>query len=277
MLSRTSQKHGARTRRWDISLGVALLASWCVPANGDERVKLHAQPHIAKRVAAFPRLVGGANPAVTRRINKALTLADARIRKVVEPCKDEYLGWRRMVGRQSDQNSRDLADDVWNRRISVTMAGPRYLSFFASDEYFCGGAYPSESHVALVFDLATGALIDWGKLLPELAKTKGTDTAADGAILGTISSARLRELYKDGAKLDGDCADFDFDGHGANFIVWIDAKRPGLGVKPILPHSAQACGPPFTIPLNILKSTEVSADFLRAFDFPQKRRSSDAN
>jgi len=269
MSSWTSQKHGARIRLWDISLGVALLISWCGPANGDEPVRLQAQPPIAKSVAAFPRLVGGATPAVTKRINKALALADARIRKGVGSCKDDYLFSKQMEERRTDRKLRDFADDLWNRQISITMAGPRYLSFFASDEYFCGGPYPNEDYLALVFDLVTGALVDWGQLLPELAKEKRTGYSDATGTVGTISSPRLQELYQDEAKLDGSCADFDFGANGAAFIVWIDAKKPGLGVKPSLVHSERACGPSITIPLEILKSTEVSADFLQAFSLPQ--------
>ena len=89
----------------------------------------------------------------------------------------------------------------WSRKVSVTMQGPRYVSFVASDDYYCGGAYPDTSTVALVFDLNTGGSVDWTKLLPELAQRTGADTAGDGSTtLGTVSSDRLSDLYKDLAK-----------------------------------------------------------------------------
>ncbi|PWB79256.1 MAG: hypothetical protein C3F11_21355 [Methylocystaceae bacterium] len=188
-----------------------------------------------------------------KRINDVFDAADARIRKEAASCKG-----------------------FWDRRTSVTMAGPHYLSVLASDDFFCGGAYPDDSNLALVFDLVTGALVDWGKLLPGLAKKKQTTTAADGTTLGTISSPRLQELYIDGTKPSEDCTSaLDLD--QLDFIVWLNTKEPGLVVKPILAHVVRACGPAITIPLKILKSTEVSADFLRAFSLPRERRDAGAD
>lgn len=206
MSSWAPRDYGARKRRRENSLGVAALISWGGPANGFELVQFEPRPPIAKGVSAFLRLVAGAPPAVMKRINNVFDVAEARMREVAASCKGG-----------------------WDRKTSVTMAGPRYLRVLASDDFFCGGSYPDDSNLALVFDLVTGSLVDWGKLLPELAKTQRSTTGANGAALRMISSPRLQELYKDGAKPDEDCASaLDLDQR--DFIVWLNAKAPGLVV-----------------------------------------------
>jgi len=122
--------------------------------------------------------------------------------------------------------------------------------------------------VALVFDLNTGGLVDWTKLLPELAQRTGADTAGDGSTLGTVSSDRLSDLYTDLAKRGGgvpECVD-SLKETEMNFILWPDAKQDGLVVQPDLVHAIAACGPALPIPLQTLRSLGVDAEFVKAID-----------
>jgi hypothetical protein len=159
-----------KTRVFFCLVFLAALAGQARAANDSSAVQLKTLPPVTANVAAFPRLSAGAQPAIIERINKALTRGDGRVRKAATDCLRE---------------DRKHAD--WSRKVSVTMQGPRYVSFVASGEYFCGGAHPDSSTVALVFNLDTGMPADWAKLLPELAQHTGTDTAGDGSILGTVA------------------------------------------------------------------------------------------
>ena len=48
-----------------------------------------------------------------------------------------------------------------SRAVSVTMAGPRFLSIVIVDDAFCGGAHPETATLSLVYDLRTGRPVDW--------------------------------------------------------------------------------------------------------------------
>lgn len=124
--------------------------------NDSGAVQIRKLPPVISNVAAFPRLVAGAEPAIVERINKVLAPGDSRVRSAAKEC-------LRAGRKRSD----------WSRKVFVTMQGPRYVSLIASDDYFCGGAHPDTSTMALVFDLNTGGLVDWAKLLPELASARG--------------------------------------------------------------------------------------------------------
>lgn len=221
-------------------------------ANDSGSIQLRKLPPVTGNVAAFPRLVAGAEPAIVERINKMLARSDGLVRSATKDCL---------------RAGRKHAD--WSRKVSVTMQGPRYVSFVASDDYFCAGAYPDTSTVALVFDLNTGTLVDWAKLLPELAQGTGTDKAGDGSTLGTVSSEKFTDLYRNAAKHGGDdpeCVDALKETE-LNFILWPDAKQDGLAVQPVgLPHVIAACGSTRPIPLETLRSFGVNAEFLKAID-----------
>ncbi|MGA7657409.1 MAG: hypothetical protein WCA96_11590 [Methylocella sp.] len=241
----------AKTRVLLCLVFLAASASQVRAANDSGSIKLRKLPPVAINVAAFPRLVAGADPAIVKRINKLLARGDGRVRNAARDC-------LRMGRKRAD----------WSRKVSVTMQGPRYLSFVASDDYYCGGAYPDTSTVALVFDLNTGGLVDWAKLLPELAQRTGADTAGDGSTLGTVSSGRLSDLYRDLAKRGGgvpECVD-SLKETEMNFLLWPDTKQDGLVVQPDLAHVIAACGPALPIPLQTLRSLGVNAEFVKAID-----------
>lgn len=224
--------------------------------NDSGAIRLSKPKSVMRDVAAFPRIAAGAEPATIARINKALTQADGRVRKAARDC------------RQADRKHAH-----WTRKVSVPMQGPRYVSLIATDDYFCGGAHPNSSTVALVFDLDNGTLADWAELLPNLAQHTGTDTAGDGSTLGTIASQKLADLYadlyKDAAKHSGSdpaCADALKDME-LNFILWPDAKQDGLTIQPSgLPHAIAACGPAMTLPVKTLKTLDVNAGLLDAIE-----------
>jgi hypothetical protein len=216
-------------------------------------ITLVAQPPLGAGMAAFPRLTPGDGQAV-QRINKALTDADERLRSAARDCRSE-----------AQEAQADPKDTSWQRDVRVAMRGAGYLALVASDNWYCGGAYPDVSSFALAYDLRTGAPLNWERLLPKsLAGTATLDSAGDGTKLGVVASPALKALYVKLAKPDADCASAlqDID---LQFILWPDAERWGVAMEPSgLPHAIIACGPDVVIPMSMLHSLGVQAPLLEA-------------
>jgi hypothetical protein len=226
-------------------------------ASAGDLVGLVKTPALAKGLAAFPRLAGS-EPAI-QKINKGLEQGDRRAKKAAKDCRDQ---------------GKDRSD--WTRKVEVTMRGPDFVSYVASDDFFCGGANPDTDTLALVYDLATGIPVDWTKLLPASAEVSAaTATAGDGTVLGTVASPKLKELYlknlhitdvDDPHQCDDVLKDADL-----SFILWPDVKADGLVLAQMdLPHVAAACGPPATVPMAALRELGVDAGFLDAIEAGHK-------
>ena len=225
------------------------------PARAQQAVELAPRPPIAKDAAVFPRMKSGAPAEVISRVNKALDADEARLRESRKQCLVQAEG-------RGD----------WSRTVSVTMAGPDFLSLVARDQYFCGGAHPDGGALALVFDLRSGRPVDLVKLLPGLKLKGGLDTSADGAQVGTIASPELTALYRKAVEphLDGACRDA-LKGQDLVFIAWPDAKAGGLVVEPEnLPHVIAACGDDATLDAETLKAAQAAPEFLAALRAPLK-------
>lgn len=228
---------------------VGLLAASPVAAP----IRLQATRPVSRTIAAFPRIVSGPHDATAARINRALAQAD-------------------------QQPGCDGQKGTWNRSIAVTMRGPRYLSLLAQDDWYCGGAYPDTDSVPLVYDLQSGAPINWQAIIPpalfEKAGTSPGGTAADPI---EVSSDGLWKLYAKAATAalnDSDCAQVlaDPSGSGTGLMLWPDAADDGLAVQQAdFPHVIKACGPPITITSAELRKLGFAADFVSAIDEAHQR------
>ncbi len=234
---------------------IATLAlAFSLIATSASAVSLTQPPPLAKGLPALPRIAGPATPAAAR-INTALTKEDASWRAFIKECRDQ-------AGPNFDLE----------RSNQVAMAGPAYFALTIGYSYDCGGAHPDAGTIALVYDLATGAPVNWSRLLPKsLIDSVSTDSAGDGTTIGLIASKALQKLYARAALAHGDadfkanCADV-VNGDGLTFQVWPDAKAGGLMLVPDLPHVVLACGDPQVIPTQILKNLGVSAPLLAAIE-----------
>ena len=221
-------------------------------APADRPVRLKAPPPVAPGIAAFPRVVARPGDAAAARIDRALVQADQQ-----PGCGDQK--------------------GAWNRRIAVTMRGPRTLSLLAYDDWYCGGPYPDTDQVALVFDLATGAPIDWKKILPPALVTQAApDPGGTDADPVLVTSPALWGLYAKAAALldDKECAAVlkDPAGLGTRLMLWPDAEADGLIVQQAdFPHVVTACGPPITIALPELRKLGVAPAFIEAIDEAHRR------
>lgn len=206
-------------------------------------VRLKPLPPAAPGIAAFPRVVASPGDAAAARINRALAQADRR-----PGCGDQK--------------------GTWNRTVAVTMRGPRTLSLLASDDWYCGGAYPDTNQVALVFDLKTGAPIAWKKILPPaLVEQAAPDPGGTEADPVMVTSPALWAIYAKAAALGAgkECADVlkDPAGLGTSLMLWPDAGADGLAVQPAdFPHAVKACGPPVTLAVPELRKLGVTPAFI---------------
>ncbi len=235
------------TRMLRILCASLLLAA--APAASAMAAQLRPMPDVAPGVAAFPRLVAPPGDRAAARINAALTKADARAKIAAGGCTPDKAQGR----------------DGWTRSITVTMRGPRYLSLLASNEWDCG-AYPDTDQVALVYDLHTGAPVDWARLLARgMLAGSTTNTASDETTEGLVTSPVLAAAFRKAAAADAgrdkQCAEV-LSGKGQFgalvFQLWPDAQANGLALEfPTLPHVVAVCGAPEIIPAAELRKLGV--------------------
>lgn len=213
---------------------------------------------VMREVAAYPQIAVPADDA-QRRINAAVARLDARVRLAARDCVTESMA----------------RTGEWKRTVTVTMRGPRFVSYLVDDYVDCGGAHPDEGHSAIVYDLMTGAPVDWTQLLP--ATLTGKLDLVDGADqvkVVTLASLRLFAMYRAGyrhdsgdAAEDKDCRDA-ISGAGESgpppMLAWLDAKTGGLAVQFDLPHAAQACSEPVVIPVAVLRREGASSQLVTA-------------
>ncbi len=210
---------------------------------------------VSGQVPAFPRIASPAD-AAQRRINRALGRLDAKVRAAARAC---------------------FADSTnptsWQRHIDMTMRGPAFLSYRVTDDVDCGGAHPSNSHSAMVYDLKSGQPVDWTKLLParltgRMALTQGSDAVS----VVTLASPRLLALYNAGydRALDPEnkavCAGATtvFGANGIPMIAWLDARARGLALQFDFNHAMQACSAAVIIPAATLSREGGSPRLINA-------------
>ncbi|MGH1588974.1 hypothetical protein ACRBEV_12195 [Methylobacterium phyllosphaerae] len=235
---------GRAGRRRVAGWGVAFLVLTAPVSAADRAVAVTTQPDLAPGLAAMPQIEAPADDA-ERRLNTALKRLDGKVRTAAKQCKAE-----------------GGVHSSWERGVQVPMRGPRFLSLVINDNWFCGGAHPDTATMSIVYDLTTGAPVDWTTLLPPaLTGTIALADGADGTKMVTLASKMLHTLYLAGyrpksgdPKRDGDDADCrravteTNDGEPPAMMAWLDAGAGGLAVQFDLAHVVQACADPVVIP-----------------------------
>lgn len=246
-------------------------AVWCLlaptAAAADREVRLLPPGQVARDLMGFPRIADPVDDA-ERKINVALARLDETIRQAVEECRPGT------PGRATRQ-----------RMFSVPVSAPGFLSFHFVDYTHCGAAQPDYATAAIVYDLRSGAPVDWTKLLPPaLAGEVSSSETSEGTTVATLSSARLHRLYlkhyrprTGGAKPDA--ADEECrkavarmrDGRPPRMVAWFEGGA-GLAVHFDLPQATEACADDVTISIATLRSEGASADLLRALEAARPAR-----
>jgi hypothetical protein len=246
----------------------ALLANATVPANAADRIVQLRLRQVVPDIGALPRIVEPVDDA-ERQINAAVARLDAHVRKAAQTCKAE-----------------GGVNAFWDRGVRTPMRGPRFLSYVINDSMSCGGPHPNSGTTAIVYDLTTGAPVDWTTLLPPALSGKvALETQADGTKMVTFSSKRLHTLYlqayrrKTGKQAD-DVEDKEcrqavtetFSGEPPAMTVWPDAETGGLAVEFDLVHAVQACAETVVIPTSTLRREGVQAVLTDAIDAAHAKR-----
>jgi len=119
------------------------------------------------------------------------------------------------------------------------MRGPRFLSLFAAEDFYCGGVHPDHNDEALVFDLDSGNEVNWLDMGPRSARTLGG--AEPAAAEGRLNLSAVPALVPMLRLLDDDGCKSIFRDPPA-LMFWPDAKSGTLDVLPVdLPHVIQSC------------------------------------
>jgi hypothetical protein len=195
-------------------------------------------PALGEGFAAMPRFNGGEASAVAK-INAAMAKLDATNKEGLTSCTD-------------------MPHNGQSQEVSVPLNGPDLLQVDARYESDCG-AYPSSGTNAYVFDLKTGELVDWSKLIPGAAIRSGEPD--HDFYTNTFSSKALQARVVAAAKTQTD-ADFLRDcvpvlqESELSFTAAINTETHTLDVTPDLAHAVQACG----------DSLKLGADELRALN-----------
>jgi hypothetical protein len=246
--------------RWALLLASCLQMATSAGA-AEREVRLRLLHNVTRDIPAFPRIADPVDDA-ERKVNVALDHLDARARSAARDCK------RDAKGRGS-----------WERMLSVPISAPGFLSFYFSDSVFCGGAHPNYSTASIVYDLRSGAPVDWTKSLPPaLTGEIALLETSDGSKITTLSSVRRHRLYLNSyrpvsGKADVDEADDECreavangrNGKPPRMIAWLKEKE-GLAVQFNLEHAMQACADEVVIPIAVLKAEGASADLVRALE-----------
>ena len=258
-----------------LSESVAILSSLCISLSlfnavsgwtqGTERRARPPSPtifsvgptaHLRTRLDAWPKIIAPRTSAVDR-ANASISAMNRGTVEALRNCDDFY---RQSLGLA--ESARVKAD--WDRKITVTMRGPRFIAMTATETSFCGGAYPLNDHAAVVFDMTTGELVNWKNLLTSIdgAATRSYKSE-DGPTSPEVVMPSLAELAV--GRADSECKSALENSGELDFQVWPDARRGQLMIKATgQPHVTQACEETIGLPISEARKLGFSGEVLDA-------------
>lgn len=203
-------------------------------------VQLGPIKQLRKDVDAWPLIVAP-DTSAAQHINTTLALLNQQLAQSLLDCDADYRQWLIMLSESgvTRNPASDKESAEFSRIVQVTMTGPRFLSLVGSQETFCGGAHPDSEQISIVFDMTTGATVNWVALLPKSAQASAySETASDGSTVGALILPALRKSLV--ASATADCKDAFLNPQP--FLIWPDAKREVLVTQPFdLPTAVLAC------------------------------------
>jgi len=200
-------------------------------------VSLEPIKQLRAGVDAWPMIANASTPA-EQQVNALLHRLNEHMVESLKDCDGNYRDWAKQV--DQPLTGKNAVEYDWERTITVTMTGPRYLSIVAVDEYvFCGGAHPNRDTLAMVFDLNTGRSVNWMNLISKSSNASAySDTNSDGTRVGALNVPALRVMSL--ARADEECK--EAFRNPQPYQVWPDAKSGTLKAEPFgLPHVVAAC------------------------------------
>jgi hypothetical protein len=228
---------------------------------GADTANIEPGAQLRQDVDAWPLLLNPANPPEMR-VNATLSAMNARMAGMLRDCDDSFAEWTKVSGFAGKDGKPGSGD--WERTVRVTMRGPRFLSMVATDGIYCGGAHPDNETIALVFDMETGALVDWTALIAKRAGASSREaTGSDGSVKSALMLPALQAIYV--AAADADCKDI-FQGP-QSFLLWPDAGQGALVAQAAdLPHVAAACEQELKLTMNQARKLGFDETLLSAIE-----------
>jgi hypothetical protein len=231
------------------------------PQAATANLRLTSVKELRKGVDAWPLIVNPASPA-EQRVNATLTRLNQRLAQALNECDAGSLDEAKRMG--AAENDQDSTSGDWSRTIKVTMTGPRFLSLVATDEFDCGGAHPNSEVMAMVFDMTTGAPVNWPAQFPQSARASSfVDLVGDGSKVGALVLPALLKIYA--AAASEECKDTFQDSQ--SFLIWPDVQHGTLVAQAFdLPHVAQACADEFGLTIEQARKLGFDESVLRAIE-----------
>lgn len=240
-----------------------LIASPPVNAQEVTAAKFRAGPvrQLRKGVDAWPFIVNPATPAELR-VNASLARLNSRLVLALRNCDKGARAEMKEMG--TVRKGQDSVEDDWSRHVEVTMTGPRFLSMVATEDTFCGGAYPNSDTIAMVFDMTTGIPVDWVETVAKSAgATANGDMASDGSRIGALVLPALQKINL--AAASAECKDAFEDPQP--FLLWPDARHGTLVAEAFdLPHVVRACAEEIPLTLEQARKLGFNESLLSAIE-----------
>lgn len=183
----------------------------------------------------IPQIVGPSE-LIERRVNQAIDIATRNLR-----CDgDEWF-------------KKEFADFVgleFNVTLRVDYASNSFFSVYATESFYCGGAYPTNyATFSMNFDLSTGDKVEFGDLFSNYSKDKEQ-------IMKIIFAEQIKKYGRyevnnkigcsgvfEVRQLVEETSEFDFT-----------ISASGINVQPRWPHVIEACAKRVKVPFLKLKS-----------------------
>lgn len=225
-------------------------------------VQLQRRPDIQRGyVLAFPRILPGSAVSVdiADKINAALLRDEKRLQASMLDC-------RKMIVQGGDKPY----SDSWGRSIEVTMRGPRFLAFVVGDDFFCGGVHPTLDLTAFVYDLTTGAPVNWNRFLPKGAQGIPS-TFTDSSKIELVRWDELIKRSKDKAQEDCKGA-FDVSpGEEAPAYTLLPNARSGTldAIPATFSHALLACADTVSLDGGAMKKLGIQPELIEAIKTAQ--------
>jgi hypothetical protein len=249
-----------------VSLIIVLTSSVNAQVVSKGSLQLTKPRALRQKVAAMP-LILNPKSAEQRRINDVLRKIDVSMRSALAECDKDYSD---LTQQRGQKNPGQPTRGDWTRTITVTMAGPIYLSYLIADLNYCGGAHPSFSESALVYDLRTGLPVDWTAQLPA-GEAKLNPEHDWNSIPAQQISDKSMQTYYAGHLTDKVCQKIVREDDDFSLLVWPDAKRGMLTLGTNLPHVDEACAEHVSITDEETRRLGFSDTFLQTIEVTTKR------
>ncbi len=208
--------------RWKTSiLLVSALLELRVMCFGQDAVKLLRLKKLSHAAEALPRI---AHPSPAQvKINRSFALIDQGARGLAHSCQGA---------------SEDGEEMFYSRSVDVMSKGPLFVSVDLNEEIDCGGVHAYYGNFTLTYNLLTGEMVCWAKLLTksraeELKVNLGNMQPIE---IPGVASLLLQKLYSSGWKDYEDCTlDDVVDPSGERLTTFLLSPAPhrqGLSVLP---------------------------------------------